>query len=160
MQKVSLNKDDPRGGGIIGQAGIQAMLTWMGENWIVYRGHWMLKHILDDPPPAPPLEVPELIPSKKGKKTIRQILKEHTEAENCYVCHRKMDPMGFAFRNFDPNGAWREVEFEKYSVKELDGKNQWRGLGKGKPLDVSATLHKGGEFNNYKEFKTRTILYL
>jgi len=156
-QKVTLRKDDPRGGGIIGQAGIQAMLTWMGENWIIYRGHWMLTHILDDPPPAPPLDVPELNPSKRGKKSVREMLKAHSNTESCNVCHKKIDPMGFAFRNFDPNGAWRDLEFEKYSVKELDGKKEWRGLGKSKPLDVSATLHRGGKFNNFKEFKSLII---
>ena len=117
----------------------------------------MLKHTLDAPPPAPPLEVPELEPSKHKNKSIREILKTHTEAENCYVCHRKIDPMGFAFRNFDPNGSWRDLEFEKYATKELDGKKEWRGVGKSKPLDVSATLHKGGSFKSYKEFKELII---
>jgi hypothetical protein len=72
---VSLKKDDPRGGGILGQAGIQSMLCWMGENWVIYRGAWTLRRILDDPPPPPPLEVPELIPSdgKNAGKTFKQM---------------------------------------------------------------------------------------
>lgn len=32
LRKVKLKADDPRGGGILGQAGIQSMLCWMGEN--------------------------------------------------------------------------------------------------------------------------------
>ena len=58
FRKVQLRKADPRGGGILGHAGIQSMLCWMGENWVIYRGAWTLRHILDDPPPPPPLEVP------------------------------------------------------------------------------------------------------
>ena len=26
--------------GILGHAGIQSMLCWMGENWVIYRGAW------------------------------------------------------------------------------------------------------------------------
>ena len=40
LQKVKLRPDDPRGGGILGHAGLQSMLTWMGENWVIYRGSW------------------------------------------------------------------------------------------------------------------------
>ena len=62
FRKVNLKAEgaDPRGGGIPGHAGIQSMLTWMGDNWVIYRGAWTMHHILDDPPPPPPLEVPEL----------------------------------------------------------------------------------------------------
>ena len=63
MRKVTLRRNDPRGGGLLGHAGIQSMLTWMGDNWVIYRGAWTLRHILNDPPPPPPLEVPELDPT-------------------------------------------------------------------------------------------------
>ena len=69
LRKVSLKSgtDDQRGGGVLGHAGIQSMLCWMGDNWLIYRGSWALNHILDDPPPNPPLEVPELSPFDEGK---------------------------------------------------------------------------------------------
>jgi hypothetical protein len=53
MRRVKLKPSDPRGGGILGHAGIQSMLCWMGENWVIYRGAWVLRHILDQPPPPP-----------------------------------------------------------------------------------------------------------
>ena len=139
LRKVRLKKDDPRGGGILGHGGIQSMLTWMGENWVIYRGAWTMRHILDDPPPPPPLEVPELVPSdgKNRGKTARQLLKQHQEDADCSVCHEKMDPIGFAFQNFDLSGRWREVEYEQYVRNEIDGKVEWYGKGKSRPLDTT-----------------------
>jgi len=153
LRKVKLRDDDPRGGGILSHAGIQSMLCWMGENWVIYRGAWALRHILDDPPPPPPLEVPELIPSdgKNHGKTFRELLKQHQEDAKCAVCHRKMDPLGFAFQNFDISGRWRDVEFEKYIRNELDGKIEWRGAGKERPVDAAGQLPRGEQFSSFAE---------
>ncbi|MEM7395850.1 MAG: DUF1592 domain-containing protein, partial [Verrucomicrobiota bacterium] len=60
LRKVKLRKNDKRGGGVMSHAGIQSMLCWMGDNWVIYRGAWVARHIIDDPPQLPPLEVPEL----------------------------------------------------------------------------------------------------
>ena len=159
LRKVKLRKDDPRGGGILGHAGIQSMLCWMGENWVIYRGAWALRHILDDPPPLPPLEVPELNPSDSENhgKTFRELLKQHQADERCSVCHKKMDPLGFAFQNFDLSGRWRDVEHEKYIRNELDGKIEWRGAGKTRPVDATGHLPRGEEFSNYAECKDQIV---
>lgn len=153
LRKVPLRKDDPRGGGLLSQAGIQSMLCWMGENWVIYRGAWTLRHILDDPPPPPPLEVPELDPSdgmNRGK-SFRELLEQHQQDERCSVCHRKMDALGFAFQNFDLSGRWREREYESYIRRELDGKIEWRGSGKSRPVDASGRLPRGEEFRSFAE---------
>lgn len=131
--------DDPRGGGVLGHAGIQSMLSWMGDNWMLYCGSWALTHILDDPPPPPPLEVPELLPLDKANqgKSFRELLVQHQADSQCSVCHKKMDPLGFAFQNFDLSGRWRNVEHERYHRAELDGKIEWRGEGKSRPVDTA-----------------------
>lgn len=161
LRKVSLKltDDDQRGGGVLSHAGIQSMLCWMGDNWVIYRGSWVLSHILDDPPPAPPLEVPELNPSDSENrgKSFRELLVQHQEDSKCSVCHRKMDPLGFAFQNFDLSGRWRKVEHEKYHRYELDGKIEWRGEGKSRPVDTAGTLPRGEEFATYAEFKEQLI---
>ncbi len=155
LRKVQLRKDDPRGGGILGHAGIQSMLCWMGDNWVIYRGAWALRHILDDPPPPAPLEVPELLPSDAGNhgKTYRELLKQHQADSKCSVCHKSMDPVGFAFQNFDISGRWREVEHEKYERGELDGRIAWKGAGKTRPVDAEGHLPRGEEFKTFAEFK-------
>lgn len=158
LRKVVLEvrEDDPRGGGILGHAGIQSMLCWMGDNWVIYRGAWTLKHLLDDPPPPPPLEVPELAPFDQANrgKSFRELLLQHQENPNCAVCHQKMDPLGFAFQNFDLSGRWRNVEFERYHRAELDGKIEWRGEGNSRPVDAAGHLPRGESFQSFLECKT------
>lgn len=155
LRKVKLRADDPRGGGILGHAGIQSMLCWMGDNWVIYRGAWTARHILDHPPPPPPLEVPELSPSdaKNKGKTFKELLKQHQEDTRCAVCHKAIDPIGFAFQNFDLSGRWRQVEHESYARGELDGRIAWVGVGKTRPVDAAGRLPRGEEFKTYAEFK-------
>ena len=157
LQKVTLQSrpEDPRGGGILAHAGIQSMLCWMGDNWVIYRGSWVLSHVLDDPPPPPPLEVPELLPFDKANqgKSFRDLLVQHQADSKCSVCHQKMDPLGFAFQNFDLSGRWRNVEHERYHRAELDGKIEWRGDGKTRPVDAVGKLPRGEEFRSFLECK-------
>jgi hypothetical protein len=155
LRKVKLRKDDKRGGGIMSHAGIQSMLTWMGDNWVIYRGAWVARHIIDDPPQLPPLEVPELdaTAGDNKHKTARELMAMHREDPNCAVCHVKLDPIGFAFQNFDLSGRWRDVEYASYVVDELDSKVAWRGKGKTRPADTVGELPGGEEFRTYDEFK-------
>jgi hypothetical protein len=155
LRKVKLRADDPRSGGILGHAGIQSMLCWMGDNWVIYRGAWTLRHVLDMPPPPPPLEVPELNPSdgKNKGKPFRELLKQHQADAKCAVCHKNIDPVGFAFQNFDLSGRWRDVEHESYKRGELDGRIAWAGEGKTRPVDATGHLPRGEEFKTFAEFK-------
>lgn len=155
LRKVMLRADDPRGGGLLGHAGIQSMLCWMGDNWVIYRGAWTLRHILDSPPPPPPLEVPELNPSaaENHGKTFKELMRRHQEDPKCSVCHKTIDPLGFAYQNFDISGRWRRVEHEKYERNELDGKVEWRGAGKTRPVDAAGLLPHGEAFGSFAECK-------
>ncbi len=153
FRKMTLRSNDPRGGGVLGQAGIQSMLCWMGDNWVIYRGAWLARRILDDPPQPAPLEVPELIPSdsKNRGKTFKQLLQQHQADPKCFVCHRKIDSLGFAFQNFDLSGRWRDVEHDHYVTKELDGKIEWHGAGATRPVDAAGQLPRGEKFENYRQ---------
>jgi hypothetical protein len=159
LRKVTLRADDPRGGGLLGHAGIQSMLCWMGDNWVIYRGAWTLRHILDAPPPPPPLEVPELSPSdpENHGKTFKEMIRRHQEDPKCAMCHKTIDPLGFAYQNFDISGRWRRMEFEKYEKKELDGKIEWRGVGKSRPVDAVGRMPRGEEFTSYAEWKELVV---
>lgn len=159
LRRVTLRPDDPRGGGILGHAGLQSMLCWMGENWVIYRGAWTLRHILDHPPPPPPLEVPELNPSDamhRGK-TVKELLRQHQQDQRCAVCHQTIDPVGFAFQNFDLSGRWRTVEHESYTRAELDGRVAWFGVGTTRPVDTVGRLPRGEEFRSFAEFKQLVV---
>jgi Protein of unknown function (DUF1588)/Protein of unknown function (DUF1585) len=143
----------------LGHAGIQSMLCWMGDNWVIYRGAWALRHILDIPPPPPPLEVPELNPSdgKNKGKPFRELLKQHQSDARCSVCHKNIDPVGFAFQNFDISGRWRDVEYESYKRGELDGRIAWVGTGPTRAVDATGRLPRGEEFKTFLEFKAALV---
>ncbi|MCG8585678.1 MAG: DUF1592 domain-containing protein [Pirellulales bacterium] len=155
MRKVKLRADDPRGGGILGHAGIQSMLAWMGDNWVIYRGAWTLRNILDAPPPPPPVEIPELTLAKKENqgKTFKELLRQHQNDQRCSICHKDIDPLGFAFQNFDISGLWREVEHDSYQLRLVKSKVYWSGVGKVRSVDSVGHLPRGEEFSSFLEFR-------
>jgi hypothetical protein len=48
----------------------------------------------------------------KLEGTLRQKMEQHRANPSCAVCHARMDPLGFAFENFDAIGAWRDRDDE------------------------------------------------
>ena len=107
FRKVRLPKDSLRGG-LIGQSAILA-LTGTGERTSpVERGAYVLRKILDRPPPPAPANVPMLDEEAVGTQSIRATLSQHMDSAQCSSCHRRIDPLGFAMENFDPVGLWRK----------------------------------------------------
>jgi len=106
FERVKLT--DKRRGGLLGQAGVLAVTANGIETSPVVRGVWLLENILGTPPSPPLADVEPLDPDARGATSIRERLQKHRENPNCYECHRKIDPLGFALENFDPIGRWRD----------------------------------------------------
>ena len=94
-------------------------------------------------PPPPPANVDPIEPNPPDspKATIRQKLKAHTENANCAACHRKIDPLGLAFDQFDAIGQWRTHERVE------------KGKGDDPPVNPSGTLPDGRTFADAQGFK-------
>jgi hypothetical protein len=122
-------------GGILTQASILTLTSNPTRTSPVKRGKWVLDQVLNTPPPPPPPDVPELNEEKQLKGSLRQVMEQHRENKLCASCHQRMDPIGFAFENYDAVGAWR--------VK--DGKF---------PIDPSGVLPSGQSFKGPAELKT------
>ncbi len=108
---VSL-RGTPRGG-ILTHASILTLTSNPTRTSPVKRGKWVLENILGTPPPEPPPNVPALEERRRGDgggDTLRQRLEKHREDPNCAACHALMDPIGFAFENFDATGRWRDKD--------------------------------------------------
>ncbi|MBV8879124.1 MAG: DUF1592 domain-containing protein [Planctomycetaceae bacterium] len=100
FRRVALAPETHRGG-LLTQASILSLTSDGTRHRPVHRGVWVLESIFNRPPPPPPANVPpiEPTPAKSPKATLRMKLDAHKSDPNCAACHRKIDPLGFAFDN-------------------------------------------------------------
>jgi len=131
FQRVKLPADR---GGILTQASILTLTSNATRTAPVKRGKWVLDQILNTPPPPPPPDVPELKEEKQLTGSLRKVMEMHRENALCASCHQRMDPIGFAFENYDAIGAWRSK----------DGKFD---------IDASGELPNGQTFTGPAELK-------
>jgi hypothetical protein len=141
FQKVSLPAKSPRGG-LLGMAAIHAMGSDGIQSSPVERGAWVLRHLLNEPPPPAPPNVPQLSRLADKPLTTREKLLAHQEQPQCASCHRKIDPIGFGLENFDAAGKWRTTEF--------NGKGKGRNVHN---IDPSGAFHNGPAFSDYYEMR-------
>lgn len=108
IRKVPLKPDQNRGG-ILTHGSILLGNSSGDDTHPVKRGVWLLERVLGDPPPPPPPAVPTLAEGNtKGQRlSLKQKLLAHREEAACMNCHRRIDPWGVAFENYDGVGTWR-----------------------------------------------------
>ena len=107
--KAALPEGRPLGG-VLTQARIMKMNSDGADSHPVRRGTWVLERILFDPPPPPPKVTPL---EEKGiikAASLRERIAAHARSSgSCVACHRRIDPFGLAFENFDAAGGWRDA---------------------------------------------------
>lgn len=109
FQRVQFQK--PNQGGVLKQASILTVTSNPTRTSPVKRGRWVLEQLMGRSPPPPPPNVPELDASEGPLKgTLRQRMEQHRLNPNCASCHAQMDPIGFAFENYDAIGKFRTHE--------------------------------------------------
>ena len=139
FRKVSLPPDSPRGG-LLGTAAVLAMGSDGIESSPVERGAWVLRYLLNDPPPPAPPNVPQLSRLANKPLTARERVLAHQEEPQCASCHRKIDPIGFGLENFTAAGKWR--------TQDGHGKKTY-------DIDPSGKFYKGPEFAGFFELRDR-----
>ncbi|HEY2840145.1 MAG TPA: DUF1592 domain-containing protein [Pirellulales bacterium] len=125
---------DKRRGGVLTQASVLTITSNPTRTSPVKRGKWIMEQLLGTPPPPPPPGVPELEQTEL-KGTLRQKMEQHRANAACAVCHNRMDPLGFAFENFDAIGRWRDRDDDA-------------------EIDPSGTLPGGQKFSGAAELRT------
>jgi mono/diheme cytochrome c family protein len=137
--KVKLPPDSPLGG-VLTQARIMKMNSDGTDSHPVRRGTWLLERILHDPPPPPPKVTPLKEQGLIKATTLRERIAEHARSgDSCMGCHRRIDPFGLAFENFDATGAWRDA----VSLGEKQEK-----------VDIAFKLEDGRTIGSLRELKT------
>jgi len=148
FRKVKLPAGSLRGG-LLGTAAIHAMGSDGIESSPVERGAWVLRYLLNDPPPPAPPNVPQLSRLADKPLSTRQRLRAHQEEAQCASCHRKIDPIGFGLENFDAAGKWRTTEAHRIKTRR-----NWKTT-KTWEIDPSGAFHNGPAFANYFELRDR-----
>lgn len=142
MTRIALKPTDHRGG-LLTQGAVLTLTSDGTRHRPVHRGKWVSESILGKSPPPPPANVKPIEPTEASapKATLRAKLAAHTTDPNCASCHKKIDPLGFAFDNYDAIGRWRTEEV----VSDGSGLNP--------VLDASGMLPDGRKFADAEQFK-------
>ncbi|MCC7424173.1 MAG: DUF1592 domain-containing protein [Planctomycetaceae bacterium] len=152
FQRTALPAESHRGG-VLTMAGVLKVTANGTTTSPVMRGAWVLDRLLGTPPPPPPENVSAIDPDIRGATTIREQLAKHRSVESCGVCHRQIDPPGFALESFDCIGGWRDwyrVTGNGGEVK-VDGRRM--AYHKGKNVDPSDVMPDGAKFENIDQFR-------
>ncbi|MFH5802631.1 DUF1592 domain-containing protein [Alienimonas sp. DA493] len=156
-QTVPVPEDGVRGG-LLTQASLLKVTANGTTTSPVVRGTFVMDRLLGDPPPPPPPSVPAIEPDISGATTIREQLAAHRDVEGCAVCHRKIDPPGFALESFDVMGGYRD----RYRVSADRGKGVNRKFngrpaeyGYGPAVDPSGELSADEPFTDVNGFRER-----
>ena len=141
FQKVAVDEKSHRGGLLTQGTFLIGNSDGMNSHAIL-RGVWLADVILHDPPPDPPANVPPLDENIPGfeKMTLTQKLFAHRNNEACRSCHRKIDPWGIPFENFDASGLWRTKALVVSKATEPQRDKESTPKKAGKPVFVKSYL--------------------
>jgi hypothetical protein len=96
------------------------------ESHPVLRGKVLLTRFLCTEVPPPPPGVDNQIAQPKPNQQTRERYAAHSQNPDCAGCHRSLDPLGFAFEQFDGVGGLRSMDagrpVDASGKVEIDGK--------------------------------------
>lgn len=162
---------DGRRGGLLGMGAFLTLTADSLGTSPIHRAVYVMENLLGIHPNPPPADVNIQEPDVRQAKKIKEILAAHTEEETCASCHRSIDPYGYAFENFDPMGAWRDMYTMQIaprpSAKELEKIEQederLASLGLPSipkpwenepiPIDSTAQFRNGNQYNDIIRYR-------
>lgn len=124
--------------GVLTMPAVLTMLSNPTTPNIVRRGVWLAETMLCAAPPPPPDDVPQA-PEPVVGETERERLERHRADPSCASCHNLIDPLGFAFENYDALGYWRTEDAE------------------GNPVDNLGEMPDGSTFNGVVELAEQLV---
>jgi hypothetical protein len=107
-QRIAL--DPTRAAGMLTQGSFLAVHAKANQTSPVLRGKFVRAQLFCTPPPPPPPSIVVSPPVVDPRLPTRQRFAQHTSDPFCASCHTLMDPIGFAFENYDPIGRWRDTD--------------------------------------------------
>jgi len=110
-QRIAL--DPARSAGMLTQGSFLATHAKADQTSPVLRGKFVRAQLFCTPPPPPPPSVVVAPPVVDPRLPTRQRFAQHTADAFCAGCHQQMDPIGFAFENWDASGVWRDTDADQ-----------------------------------------------
>jgi hypothetical protein len=127
MELKQTNLDPNQRAGLLTQAAFLTVTGATDGSHPVKRGKKVFERLLCGELPPPPADVPPPKPASEGG-TTRERFAEHGTNACAISCHENMDPLGFAFENYDGIGRWRTMDnggkVDAAGVVTLDGQKQ------------------------------------
>lgn len=119
---VKTDLDPTQRAGVLTQLGFLAANASSTENDPIHRGVFLNLQILCSGLPPPPDNVPPPPPPMPGE-SLRERIDRHTGKGTCgESCHGTLiNPLGFAFEQFDPLGQWQTID----AGKPVDATGAW-----------------------------------
>jgi hypothetical protein len=105
---VRRDADAKQRAGLFTQLAFLAAKADQGSSHPTKRGNVIWRNLLCGPLGDVPPDVPP-VPALNPNQTTRQRFEQHDKAA-CAVCHRFMDPLGFAFENYDGIGQFQTMD--------------------------------------------------
>jgi hypothetical protein len=102
-----------RRAGMLTQGSFLATHAKPNQTSPIHRGKFVRERLFCTPPDPPPPEIVVRPPTVDPRLSTRERFAAHTANPACSGCHALMDPIGFAFENFDAAGRYREVDAGK-----------------------------------------------
>jgi len=125
MKPVMLNP--AQRSGLLTMAGFMSLTGGAAGSDPPRRGKAILNKLLCRVLPPPPNVVPDPAPVMPGV-TTRQRFEQHSQNPCATACHTMLDPLGFAFENYDGIGQYRTMDnnlpVNASVTLTLDGKSQ------------------------------------
>jgi hypothetical protein len=94
------------------------------DNHAIHRGRWIRERLLGGGIPDVPITVDAMLPDEP-RNTLRERMRV-TRDSYCWMCHKKMDPLGLPFEMYNHAGLYRTEEL-------------------GKPVDTSGEIIDSGD---------------
>ncbi|HYR42379.1 MAG TPA: DUF1592 domain-containing protein, partial [Terriglobia bacterium] len=144
FRRVTL--EDPNRWGLLGKGSVLMVTSYPNRTAPVLRGAFILENISGTPPSPPPPNVEGFKENKAGEKarSVREIMEQHRANPSCNACHGVMDPLGFAFENFNAIGEWRVKDQDAGTSIDASGKLV-DGTSISGPVDLRKALMKHPE---------------
>ncbi len=143
FQRVELQGLRPRG--VLGHAAYLAEHALVNNSSPVQRAFVVRERLLCNALPDPPNDLNTNLDPQQPAATSRERYAQHSANDVCRNCHQFMDPIGFAFENYDAFGLFRDQE----AGRPIDSSGALSLMSDTGPMGIEVPLNGIDDLSNH-----------